>query len=363
MSDEKQLTLDDAIASAMENPTPEPDPVAIEAEPVEAPAVRDDGRDEKGRFAPKKTDEIAEPVAAEAPAAPVESTEPTPVETQPEPKIEVSEGHFRGWTPEQKAKFQALPPEAQDVVLALKRDTDSHYTRKLEDAANFRKTVEPALSTLAQHADLFASQGMTPLQAFEGYANIERTLAYGTFKDKIDLIGQICQRYGVPFAPDAGLANLDPYQAEAYPALHDRDAEIARERAEKQQLKSQLDRIQYQQYGQAIQSFATATNPDGTPRHPHFEAVKTQMGTLLQRGQAQTLEDAYALASKPIQDAIEKAKAAERAAFEARNKEAVEKAKRAAPVRASASAPNGKPVGKVSLDEMLDQALSQAGFQ
>jgi hypothetical protein len=277
MSDEKQLSIDDAINAALANPTPEPDPAPIETDvtPDEPAKTSDQPRHPDGKFAPKTaTEEIAEPAAVEAPVTPVESTEPKPAETPPEPKIEVSEGHFRGWTPEQKAKFQALPPEAQDVVLALKRDTDSHFTRKLEEAANFRKTVEPALQTLSKHADLFAAQNMTPVQAFEGYANIERTLTYGTFEQKLDLIGQICQRYAIPFAPRAALENLDPAEAQSYSTLHDRDAELARERAEKAQLQNQLQRYQSEQYGQAITAFQTATNADGSPKHPHFEAVK-----------------------------------------------------------------------------------------
>lgn len=358
MSDEKQLSLDDAIEAALNNPTPEPDPVEEVTETQEASDAR--ARDEKGRFAAKEIETPTEaPVVATEVASPVESTETKAHETQPEPKIEVSEGHFRGWNPEQKAKFQALPPEAQDVVLALKRDTDSHYTRKLEDAATFRKTAEPTLQALNKHADLFAAQNMTPVEAYEGYANIERALTYGTFAEKVDLIGKICHRYAIPFAPSAALDQLDPNEAQMYPALHDRDAEIARERAEKAQLQARLQQIQAQTFTQSIESFQSATNADGTPKHPYFEDVKMFMGTLLQSGKAQTLDDAYAIATAPIVRSIEAAKAAERSAMESRNRETVEKAKRAAPVKASAAAPNGKPIGKQNLDDVLDQALSQ----
>lgn len=366
MSDEKQVTLDEAIEAALANPTPEPDPSPIEAEAPETEAQEpSDGRerDEKGRFK-AKSEEIAEPAAPEAPAEPVESPEPKPAETQPEPpKLEVSEGHFRGWSPEQKAKFQALTPEAQEVVLALKRDTDSHYTRKLEEAASFRKTAEPALEVLNKHADLFAAQQMTPVQAFEGYANIERALTFGTFEEKLDLIGKICRRYNIPFAPDAALGTLDPEQAQMYPALHDRDAEIARIRADKEATERRLQQYEAQQFAQAVDAFQSATNPDGSQKHPHFEAVKQTMGTLLYTGKARTLDDAYAIATEPIEKAIAARLAAERSAIEQRNRETVEKAKRAAPVKASAAAPAGKPVGKASLDELLDATLAQAGFQ
>jgi hypothetical protein len=144
MSDEKQISLDDVLFQAIDAPAPEPVAVEADAEPtetVEAKAARE--RDERGRFK-GKTEEIAEPAADVAPVEPVASTEPTPPNAEPEkPKPVIPEGHFRGWSPDQRAKFEGLPPEAQDVVLALKRDTDAHYTRKLEDAAQTKKQLEP----------------------------------------------------------------------------------------------------------------------------------------------------------------------------------------------------------------------------
>jgi hypothetical protein len=194
MSDEKQISLDDILNQAIDAPTPESAvevPVETSAEPAEtAEAKAERERDERGRFKAKTTDEIAETAAPEAPSEPVASTEAAPQNPEPEKaKPAYTEGHFRGWSQEQRAKFEALPPEAQETVLALKRDTDAHYTRKLEEAAQTKKQLEPVSQLLNQTSDIFAASGMDPVQAIQGYANIERVLTFGTLQEKLDLLG------------------------------------------------------------------------------------------------------------------------------------------------------------------------------
>lgn len=367
MSDEKPISISDVLnqtLDAAEAPPAVETPVENPAEPTETASEKDAReRDEKGRFKAKTNEEIAEPAAPEAPAEPVASTEPPTQDAQPEkPKPAVSEGHFRGWSPEQRAKFDALPPEAQETVLALKRDTDAHYTRKLEEAAQTKKQLEPVSQLLNQTADIFAAQGMDPVQAIQGYANIERALTYGTFNEKLELIGKICRQYGIPFAPQQQLEQYDQSEIERFALLHDRDAEKLRIQRELDSTKRNLQEFQQQQLAQQVESFQRATNPDGTPAHPHFEMVKATMGSLLASGRATTLEQAYALASEPINKALEAREAKARADAERARQEAVEKAKKATPVRASAASPAGKTATPKGIDAVLNSALDQMGL-
>ena len=360
----EQITLDEVLAKtldAAEAPAESPETVMEPSETEEAKAERE--RDERGRFKAKGTEEIAEPVAEEAPAEPGESTEDKPENPEPvEAKPAYTEGHFRGWSPEQRQKFESLPPEAQDVVLALKRDTDAHYTRKLEEAAHQRKTFEPIQQTLAEISDIAAAQGMDPAGVVKGYAAIEKVLTYGRFDEKVNLIGQICQRYGIPFAPQDQLSGLDQNAVENFQAIHDRDAELARVRAEAEAVRRQLNQYEQQQYQSQIEAFQTATNPDGSPKHPYFDAVKATMGSLLSSKQASSLEDAYAMASAPIVKALEAQTAAAKRAAEEANRAAVERAKKAQPVRASASAPRGNMTPAKDLDSLLTNVLDTAGL-
>lgn len=353
----------DAALAAVDAPI-ETDATAVAAEPVqEAPAQEaadapNDGRarDERGRFAPKTESTPQTAPDATPEAAAVASTDtpanPQPVEAE---KPAWTDGHFRGWAPEKRAAFEKLPPEAQAVAMDIAKDLQAEFTKRTQESADWKKKVEPVLSTLAKEQDLWADQGLNPLQAFQNYANIERTLKFGNYADKIGLISQICETYGVPFhAPQ----EADPYQA----ALHDQNAAVARERANSERLQRQLQTFETQEVNRTIEQFASAKNPDGTPAHPHFETVRPAMSALLTSGKAQTLDEAYAIASKSIQDLIE-AKAAEaRRSVERSQMEAVEKAKRAAPVRSSNNAmPSGK--AKASgVDAIISAALDSAGL-
>jgi hypothetical protein len=366
MSDEKQITLDDVLnqtLDAVETPAPVAEPVETSAEPetAEAKAARD--RDERGRFK-AKGEEIATPAALEAPAEPVASTEPLTQDAKTElpVKREVSEGHFRGWSPEQRAKFDALPPEAQDTVLALKRDTDAHYTRKLEEASQTRKQLEPVVQVLNETADIFAAQGMSPVQAIQGYANIERVLTFGKLSEKLDLLGQIAKQYGIPFAPQQQMEQLDPYEAQRFEMLHDRDAEIQRIKAENARIARENNEFKTQQLAQQVEAFQRATNPDGSPKYALFESVKPAMGALLASGRATTLEQAYELASTPLMREIEAREAKARADAERQRLESVERAKRAAPVRASSAQPSGRTSAPKGLDAVLNSALDSMGL-
>lgn len=367
---DEQITLDDVLNQTLDAALP-PRP-AVEAETIIEPSETEEAkaereRDERGRFKAKDGDdapkEIAEPVAEKAPAEPVESADAKPENAQPEEaRPAFTEGHFRGWSPEQKEKFATLAPEAQDLVIALKRDTDAHYTRKLEEAAHLRKAYEPIAQTLNELTDIAAAQGMDPAGVVQSYAAIEKVLTYGRFDEKVNLIGQICQKFGIPFAPQDQLQALDPNTVQNFSAIHDRDAELARVRAEAEATRRQLRQFEAQSLQTQIETFQTATNPDGSPKYPYFQAVKATMGSLLASRQAQSLEDAYQKAAAPITQAIEAQTAAAKHAAEAANRSAVERAKKAAPVKASTSAPRGNVQPAKSLDDVLNSAFDAVGL-
>lgn len=333
----------------------------VEATETPAPVTEDApettaetrARDERGRFAPKTESTPQTAPDATPDAAAVASTE-TPADPKPEEAPAWTDGHFRGWSHERRQAFEKLPREAQTVAMDIAKDLQADFTRKTTEAAEWRKRVEPVLSVLASEADLFEPQGMNPVEAFQAYANIERTLTYGNFAQKLELVSKICDRYGIPF--NAG--EPDPYQA----SLHDHNAAVAAERARNATLERQLNTYQQQQINQTVEAFASAKNADGTPAHPHFEAVKPAMSALLTGGKARNLEEAYAMAAKPIEDLIATRAAQARQQVEASQREAVEKAKRAAPVRSSNNAmPSGK--AKASgVDAIIASALDSAGI-
>jgi hypothetical protein len=87
------------------------------------------------------------------------------------------------------------------------------------------------------------------------------------------------------------------------------------------------------------------------------------MGQLMANGAAQSLEEAYEKAAKPIEDRIAAELAARSASTVARQREAVEKAKRAAPIKKSPRAAlNGHSSEPTTIDDAISAALDSAGF-
>lgn len=335
-------------------------------EPDEAPTITETSaeRDERGRFKSRQADEGG----TDAPAALQPATETAPsVDAKPAelaPQAPAwTDGHFTGWRPEQRERFNALPPDVQKLVMDRQAESQAFYDRKLSEEAAFRKSIEPVYEAV-RRVEPFARQiGTTPDQLLVNYANVEHTLTFGTYADKVELLAKIAKTYNIPFAkpePDPYAAPLQP-TGQAYPIFHDMQSELARLKAELQAERAQREQVTEAQLASQVNAFATATNADGTPKYPFFETVRASMGPYLANGQARTLEEAYQLAVKPIQERLDREIAARAKQATEAQAQVVARAKKAAPIRTSGDVPNGKTKG-LSLDAILDQTLTQAGF-
>lgn len=356
--------LDDIISAAMREPESE---VVQDAKAETVEAKPDDGaepivgRDEKGRFAkkgqePTKEDAAPDEATASEAAPVVEDVKDQPDDKAQSPKWD--DGHFRGWSSEQREKFNSLDPATQDVVMQYKADFDRQFTTRDQQFADFRKRFEPFDHVSRQYQDVFAAQGMSPVEALQGYANIDRTLRQGTWDQKVQVFSEIARLAGIPWSPD--LLTLDA-DVNALRSEHDNRAHVAQANAETNRLKAELEELRAAQLQTQITAFASAANPDGTPKHPHFETVKAQMGALLNSGAANTLEDAYALAVQPITAAIEAERARLSSETQRRQTEALSKAKKAAPLKASPTVPTNSTKAP-SLDDVISAAMEQAGW-
>src|SRR5688572_25526764 len=105
-----EMSIADSLRAAFETTTTETETTAD----TDSAAPRDDGRDQRGRFAPKKAAEAAtaDPVEAvtapgEQPAAPVEP------ETPAVPAVEPPQH----WAAQDKELFGKLPPDGQKFLL------------------------------------------------------------------------------------------------------------------------------------------------------------------------------------------------------------------------------------------------------
>jgi hypothetical protein len=335
--------------------------------PDEAPeaTARDDGRDDKGRFVPKdpKPVEGGDVLAAadDGAKAPVETVEAQSAPPAAQPAW--TDGHFTGWKPEQREAFAKLPADVQKLVMDRQSETTAFYQRKLAEAGDAQKQLEPILEATREVAPTLRSIGKSPGELIKSYANIEATLAYGTYADKLKLFGTIAQTYGIPFAPPEPDPFADPLQpqGQAYPVVHDLQSQIRHLESQLQSYQQQQELRATEQVHSTLAAFSSATNPDGSPKYPFYEVVKPAMGQLLADGKATTLEDAYAKATEPLQQKLQAELTARQRQAQEAQAQAIARAKKAAPVRSSGVTANGK-TKSASLDSILDGALSSAGL-
>lgn len=367
MADETNddTSIDAVLDKALANFDGPAEPVTETPDEAPEATARDDGRDDKGRFVPKdpKPVEGGDVLAAadDGAKAPVETVEAQSAPPAAQPAW--TDGHFTGWKPEQREAFAKLPADVQKLVMDRQSETTAYYQRKMAEESEAKKQFEPLSRAIQEAAPILRSIGKPPGELIKSYAAIEHTLAYGTYADKIELFGKIAKTYGIPFAPPEPDPFADPLQpqGQAYPVVHDLQSQIRHLESQLQSYQQQQEARATEQVASTIQAFASATNTDGSPKYPFYEVVRPAMGQLLAEGKAQTLEDAYALATKPLQDKLQAEVTARQRQAQEAQAQAIARAKKAAPVKSSGVTANGK-TKSASLDSILDGALSSAGL-
>ena len=315
-------------------------PPAAEA-PAEAPKDTRP-RDEHGRFIQAK------PEGAEAePAvnAPVEPAKPFD-----------APAHFNA---EQKAKFASLPAEAQNYVVEVEKAREAEYTRRSQEHAEFKRTAEPWVEAVSPYTKYLShiapGLGETPQTLVRKIIATEYQLRNAPPPQRYQAFAQLAQAYGVDLASLASgqlPAQTQPQQAPYDPRLNQIAAEVRSLKQEREQHAAI----------QQITDFANTKDESGQPKYPHFERVKGVMGSLIDAKQAKTLDEAYTQAVKPFQDMIDSELAKRTQALEAERQAALDKAKKAAPVKTSTgSLPKGKIEAK-GLDAHISAAMERMGI-
>lgn len=343
--------LDAAINAALDTMVPEED----------APVEKGPARGPDGKFTAKT--EGGDDAVAEEPADDEAETKEPAAEPEAVAPPKWTDGHFTGWKPEQREAFSKLSPDVQALVMERQAETQAFFQRKLAETDDFRKQAEP-LYAAAKEVEPFArSIGLSPDALLRNYTALDYKLRYAPYQEKVQLFETIAREYGIPFAQPAVDPLADPIApgGEAYPQVHDLQTQVARLSNEVNTYRTQFEQQSQQQIQQSIQAFASATNADGSPKYPYFDTVRATMGQLMTQGQAETLEDAYQKAVKPIENRIAADIAARQKAAEQKQAAIVAKAKKAAPVRSSGISPGGKTKGG-SLDDVLGAALDAHGI-
>lgn len=240
------------------------------------------------RSAMKELDDGEPAPEEEAPAEPEGEPEPEPEaaaaeEEEEEPPIEPLEN----WDEAAREMFRELPRPGQEFVVDQFKAMQAAHTKRSQEIAPFRSAVEQWNPYLQQW-------GVTADQAFNYLMGADQRLRTGTDEQKRAMIEQIARDYGVS-QEQAPAYTTDPMAEDDRPYV---DPEIARMLEETQrqmqavqsQFVSQEQAMQQRQMAEAsqmVETFRTATNEDGSPKHPYFGEVEAVMATLAQAEQAQ----------------------------------------------------------------------------
>jgi hypothetical protein len=231
--------------------------------------------------APTSTEE-----ADDEPDAELEETDEAEEEA---PQLEALEP-MNHWPAEFKDDFASMEPEAQHFMMRRYKEMEADYTKKTQGVAALRKRSEALDEILAPHRDKFARAGMDDVAA------VRQLMAANEFlqKDPQNAIAWLANQYGV----NVGAIGDDPAAEDEYA-----DPQVKALQQQVNQLTGFIQNQQTQQQQSVQQStqslidqFAAETDANGNPAYPHFEKVRSVMGTFISNGNAPDLKSAYEMA-------------------------------------------------------------------
>ena len=245
---------------------------------IGAPPKSTDGRDEKGRFAPKKAsappaDSQSEPPADSQSAAP-ETAAPTAPAVRAPPSL----------SPAEREHWAKAPPEIQRAFVRR----ENELRTKLNEHAALRKMGDEVQRTVAPYEAFLRSHGSNPVKALESALATAYTLRTADPQTKARAVADLIKAHAIPVEALAAALDGTPAPTSAPQAYQDpRVDQIyqmlqAQQQTQQQALQSQADR--------KIQAFAA------DPKNEFFEDVKVSMGKAIDAGLASDLETAYDLA-------------------------------------------------------------------
>lgn len=263
-------SLREALEGAFEQPEQVEAPQIENVDQITAEAEKpvDKPRDESGKFA--KVEPKPEPVA-EVPAA------PAPVRKAPS-----------SWKPAAQEAFlkadrgEQLTPEEIRLLTqeAERRESDFHKgVEQFKSHSERAKAYDAAVAPYQQHLERLGVDAPTAITAL---MRADYTLRTSDPQTKMQYFAQLAKEYGIDLGQVQQMPQPDPntqYLMQQLQQLQQQQQSWQNKIAQQEQMRAQ----------QELEQFATADKP-------HFDAVRGQMATLLETGEAKNLQEAYDMA-------------------------------------------------------------------
>ena len=294
--------------------------------------VAPSGRDDKGRFASRATQ-------VESPATQSEPAE-EPVWAKP-PASWKKDYHDVWMTADPKMREYAWQREEQ-----MRKGVEPLLSKaQFADAMN--QALEPYLPTIQ-------GLGLKPEQAVAALAQADYTLRTAPPDQRYQYLVNLAAQYGINLNA-TGQAGQQP-QTTVDPLVWQLQNELNNVRGEVMGWKQQQEMVENQTLLSEINSFAEKAE--------YFEEARPKMISLLQTGEAQTLEDAYDQAiwsNKELRQKMLESQQASQAAKVVAEKNRAAKAARAAAVSVRGSTPGTNTAPKAhSRRALLEEAFDES---
>lgn len=275
----------------------------------EEPSPRE--RDEQGRFKAKETDQSPlegdnEP-AEQAAEGEGEGDGPDP-ETEGGEQAESALEVPRNWSKEKAEAWQAMPRAAQEYIL----ERDKSFDREIGRLGNEAGQLRPYGDLTEKYEDVFKEAQVEPLEGLERLIQAHLSLQ----NDPVTALTSLARQYGVDLA-SIGNSGMSPELQRLQSEIASLKAQSANAEREREFAERQASRSEEEQTLEQIDRWAADK--------PHFEKVRGIMGSLMEQGVTEDLDEAYKLACNAHPEISQELSAARKAEEDRKRREDAEK--------------------------------------
>jgi hypothetical protein len=211
-----------------------------------------------------------------------QAEEPDEAEDEPEEAARIRSIHQRPTTGRKifLKIFEALDAiEAQHMFMERYKEMEADHTKKTQNIAKFKKRRMRLTKSWHPFKGDFERAGMDDVGA------VRQLLAAHDYlrKDPANAISWLANQYGV----DIGAIGNDPASEDEFadPQVKQLQQQVAQLTGFIQNQQTQQQSVEQASTQSFIDQFAAETDASGNPAHPHFETVRSVMGSLISSGQ------------------------------------------------------------------------------
>lgn len=233
-------------------------------------------------------DQIADPI--EPVEAGLEAVQPAEGEVEPTPFEYPNQ-----WNKDTRAAVEAMlgQPDGRKWADSIRKQWDEHdgrYRTTQAERDRYRSQADRWQQAIQPYEQQYRMLGMDP------YAGVQQAIAWqaAIHQNPQQTLAQLAQMYGIQLGgqPAEDEPYVDPYVKQM---KHEYDQKHQRVEGALSSIQNYFEQQKIEYAMQQIHAFATATDEDGTPKHPHLgEIPQDELVRLVNAGYS--LDKAYSIA-------------------------------------------------------------------